>query len=133
MWTLPLLLAIFFAPSSAIAGAADFSVFYCIHAERPCEETSREAPLGRADAMALARRTLATNDDFIGFVDASDTTVQFYVEGDDTILVDLPVPARKGSYATRLTREQALRLIAGLSPPFSRYPAELRMTFSSWK
>src|SRR5436305_11770061 len=94
------------------AAAADttgnLSFFYCIHAERSCKETTEPAPVRSGNAMAVARRALPTKDDFIGFTDAQDTTLQFYAEGRDSILVDMPDPKLKGSYTTHMTRDQAL-------------------------
>jgi hypothetical protein len=121
------------AANAAAADTAGLRVFYCIHAERPCKETTEEVPIGARDSSMLARKVMATKDDFIGFTDAHHDTLQFYVEEPDSILVDMPMPQLKGSYSMHVNRAEALRLIAGLAPPLSRYRASLKLKFAKWQ
>jgi hypothetical protein len=133
---LPLTLGIaMFAISTLRASAAPEShlkFFYCIQAERPCKETTPEAPVASGHPMEVARRALVKSGDFIGFTDAEDTTLQFKLEDGDSVLVDLPNPKLAGSYSTHLKRAQALKLIDGLSPPLARYRSELKLKFAKW-
>jgi len=126
-------LAMVFSTGAAAADTGSLRAFYCIHAERSCAETKALVPVSARDAKALAQRALATKDDFVGFVDAQETTLQFYVEAADSILVDMPVPKLQGSYATHMTRAQAVQLIARLAPPLSRYRARLKLVFAKWQ
>jgi hypothetical protein len=128
-----LLLSFVFSSGAAAADTSGLRLFYCIHSERPCKDTPEQKSASRDDALLLARRALATKDDFVGFTDPHDTTLQFYVEDTDSILVDMPVPKMKGSYATHLNRAQALKLIADLSSPLSRYRSDLKLKFAKWK
>ncbi len=58
--------------------------------------------------MDVARRAFVKSDDFIGFTDAADSTLQFKLEAaGDSILVDLPDPTRQGS--TRCTSSASRR------------------------
>ncbi len=127
-----LLMSAFLAPLAAAEPPGNLSFFYCIHAERSCKETTGPAPVRAGNAMAVARRALPTKDDFIGFTDAHDTTLQFYAEGRDSILVDMPDPKLQGSYTTHMTRDQALKLIDKLSPPLARYRSDLKLKFAKW-
>lgn len=117
---------------SAAVGTSGLRFFYCIHAEHPCKETAAEVPVASGNAMAVAKRVLSTKDDFLGFVDAEEITLQFYVEEVDSILVDMPVPEKKGSYSAHLDRAQALKLITRLAPPLARYRSKLKLTFAKW-
>jgi hypothetical protein len=131
-----LFLVLLFVTFSAAASAAEtdgLRLFYCIHSERPCKETTQPISVSRGDALSLARKAPLAKDDFVGFIDAHDTTLQFYVERTDSILVDMPMPQLKGSYATHLNRAQALKHIAALSSPFSRYRSELKLKFAKWE
>ena|ERR1700709_1481573 len=121
------------APLAAAEAPGNLSFFYCIHAERSCKETTGPAPVRSGNAMAVARRALPTKDDFIGFTDAHDTTLQFYAEGGDSILVDMPDPKLQGSYTMHVTRDQALKLIDKLSPPLVRYRSDLKLKFAKWQ
>ena len=127
------LLSITFSVAAAAADPNGLRLFYCIHAESSCKDTAEEVPVSSQDALAIARRALSTKDDFVGFVDAQQITLQFYVEDTDSILVDMPVPKLKGSYSSHLNRAQALKLIAGLSPPLARYRSELKLKFAKWE
>ena len=128
-----LLLLITFSAAASAAETDGLRLFYCIHSERPCKETTQPISVSRGDALLFARRALLAKDDFVGFIDHQDTTLQFYVEHIDSILVDMPMPELKGSYATRLNRAQALKLIAGLSSPLSRYRSDLKLKFAKWE
>lgn len=130
---LVLMSTLLLAAAVAAKEAGGLKFFYCIHSERPCKETTPPAPVVSDNAIVVARRALATKDDFIGFVDSHDTTLQFKAEGGDSILVDLPVPKEKGSYDTHLSRAQTLKLIGSLSPPLSRYRSELKLKFEKWE
>jgi hypothetical protein len=118
-------------PASA-APESHLKFFYCIHAERPCKETTPEVPVSSGHPMEVARRAFVKTGDFIGFTDARDVTLQFKLEEADSVLVDLPDPKLKGSYQTHLKRAQALKLIDGLSPPLDRYRDELKLKFAKW-
>jgi hypothetical protein len=133
MRLLLLLVAVTIAASAAAAETKGLRAFYCIHSERPCNETSEDIPVSAGDALVLARRALSTKDDFVGFTDADGTTLQFYVEEVDSILVDMPVPQQQGSWSTHVDRARALKLIAGLGPPLSRYRSSLKLQFEKWK
>ena len=128
-----LLLSISLSAAEAAADTGDLRVFYCIHSERSCKDTAEEVLVSSGDALLLARRALSTKDDFVGFVDGHQTTLQFYVKDTDSILVDMPIPQLKGSYAAHLNRAQALKLIAHLSPPLLRYRSELKLRFAKWQ
>jgi hypothetical protein len=121
---------------SGTAAAADpggLRLYYCIRAEQDCVAPSAPVPTETKMSMAIAGRALATKDDFVGFTDKDETTLQFYVEGPDSILVDMPEPEKKGSYQTHTDRGRALQIISRLSPPLSRYRTDLKMEFSKWQ
>jgi hypothetical protein len=126
------LLTIGLACTATAVDTGGLSFFYCIHAEQNCKATEGEVPVKNGNAALVARRALSTKDDFVGFVDARQTTLQFFVEDIDSILLDMPFPKQKGSFSTHMNRAQALSLIARLSPPLARYRKELKLEFGKW-
>lgn len=112
--------------------AAELRLFYCIHAKGSCDDPNDAFAASPREIATVAPKALATKDDFVGFVDLDETTLQFYVEANDVILIDMPVPALKGSYTGHLTRVEALRLIARLSSPLARYRSQLKLKFVRW-
>ena len=89
-------------------------------------------PSFKAKALAIAEKALSSKDDFVGFIDADETTLQFLVDGTDSVWVDLPAPELKGSYGVHTNRARVLQIISRLSPPLSRYRAELKLEFAKW-
>ena len=130
------ILALLLLSTVAVSASADdtgsMQLFYCIHSEHNCVDPSAAVPTGRAKALAIAEKALSSKDDFVGFTDVHETTLQFYVDGADSVWVDMPVPERKGSYGVHTNRAKALQIISRLSPPLSRYRAELHLEFKEW-
>jgi hypothetical protein len=127
-----LLLLVAFSAAVAAEDTSSLRLFYCIHAEQSCVDPSVAVSANSERVLTVAGRALSAKDDFVGFIDADETTLQFYVEGTDFILVDMPIPELKGSYSTHLSRAKALQIIGRLSAPFSRYRSELNLEFARW-
>jgi hypothetical protein len=68
------------APASA-ENKNTLRLFYCVHAEQRCANPDDALPTTPAKTAAIARKSLSTQEDFVGFIDASDTTLQFFVDG----------------------------------------------------
>jgi hypothetical protein len=129
---LALLSLIVFAVSASADDKGRLQLFYCIHSEHNCVSPSAPVPAEHAMALAIAEKALSSKDDFVGFIDADETTLQFLVDGTDSVWVDLPAPELKGSYGVHTNRVRALQIISRLSPPLSRYRAELKLEFAKW-
>jgi hypothetical protein len=130
--TLALLLLSIVAASTSADYTGSLQLFYCIHSEHNCVSPSAAVPSNHAEALAVAEKALSSKDDFVGFTDVHETTLQFYVDGADSVWVDMPVPERKGSYGMHTNRAKALQIISRLSPPLSRYRSELHLEFKEW-
>jgi hypothetical protein len=120
------------AVSASADDAGSLQMFYCIHSEHDCVSPSAAVPSNHAKALAVAEKAFSSKDDFVGFTDVHETTLQFYVEEVDSVWVDMPVPERKGSYGMHTSRAKALQIISRLSPPLSRYRSELHLEFKEW-
>jgi len=129
---LALLLLSISAVSTSAGDTGSLQLFYCIHSEHNCVDPSAAIPSNNENALAVAEKALSSKDDFVGFTDVHETTLQFYVDGADSIWVDMPVPERKGSYGVHTNRAKALQIISRLSPPLSRYQSELHLEFKEW-
>jgi len=129
---LALLLLSISAVSTSAGDTGSLQLFYCIHSEHNCVDPSAAIPSNNENALAVAEKALSSKDDFVGFTDVHETTLQFYVDGADSIWVDMPVPERKGSYGVHTNRAKALQIISRVSPPLSRYRSELHLEFKEW-
>jgi len=129
---LALLLLSISAVSTSAGDTGSLQLFYCIHSEHNCVDPSAAIPSNNENALAVAEKALSSKDDFVGFTDVHETTLQFYVDGADSVWVDMPVPERKGSYGVHTNRAKALQIISRVSPPLSRYRSELHLEFKEW-
>jgi hypothetical protein len=128
-----LLSALFFAGQMSAKDATNIQVFYCIHAETDCSVSGKPTLMAAEKIWRLAQRAMVAKDDFFGFVDNHDVTVQFMMEGPDVVLVDMPVPAQKGSYQTRVNHDTALALIKRMKAPLDSYKSTLQLKFAKWE
>ena len=98
----------------------DYKIFYC------CQETGDEVEsqtpfLADRDTMiSVALRTLRDEGDFFGIIDESDTTLQFMVQSSSEILIDIPIPAKGGSYNSIISPAELENTLLAISPPFSQ-------------
>ena len=129
---LALLLLSISAVSTSAGDTGSLQLFYCIHSEHNCVDPSAAIPSNNENALAVAEKALSSKDDFVGFTDVHETTLQFYVDGAYSVWVDMPVPERKGSYGVHTNRAKALQIISRVSPPLSRYRSELHLEFKEW-
>ena len=129
---LALLLLSISAVSTSAGDTGSLQLFYCIHSEHNCVDPSAAIPSNNENALAVAEKALSSKDDFVGFTDVHETTLQFYVDGADSVWVDMPAPERKGSYGVHTNRAKALQIISRLTPPLSRYRSELHLEFKEW-
>ena len=68
---------------------------------------------------------------FIGIIDENDATLQFIVNDDKTVSVDIPVPAERGSYARTTSLRECLEIVEGLDESIS--PKEISgLAFQAW-
>ena len=109
------------------------TVFYCMYEEQQCVKPSEQFQPKGKDIPHLAEVVLAdTKGSFIGFIDASDATLQFIIIGPDKVGVDMPDVASNGSFVKKMTIDQALEIIGSISAPLARYQSELGLEFKKW-
>ena len=128
-----LLLACLLFPPGAIPAGVSLNVFYCIYEERKCVSSDNPVSMERTDFLQLATMVLTgSKKNFIGFVDKSNTTLQFYLDRPDMVHVEIPVASRRGSLASDISLRRAQDIIASLSPPLSTYESKLDLKFQKW-
>jgi hypothetical protein len=84
------------------------------------------------DIEKTMREVLTAPDNFFGIVDRADAILQFAVNDDSTIRIDLPDPTRKGSLVKDADLEECITLVRQVGPAL----AELNivgMEFESWE
>jgi hypothetical protein len=105
-----------------------FFANYCEDEHLPSEEAElRDVDL-ILDSMDYI---LHMPDNFLGITDLNDTTIQFMVNKDKTIHVEIPKPQDQGSYTMNLNLQDCLKLVKGLDGQIDiqKYP---EFIFESW-
>ncbi len=112
--------------------SGDYKVFYCVHQKKECVSPDHPVSMPRDAAVSLMKSVATEKDAFLGFTDSKEVTLQFYTRQPHRIWVEIPVPAKKGSYGTLLTEEKALAVIRDLSGDLEAQKAALGLKFESW-
>lgn len=107
-------------------------VFYCVYQADDCVEPAEAIRIEKEDIGDLLAAVAAGERNFIGFVDSAGTTLQFYVDAIDEIWVDIPVPAKKGSFGKTVSEDEFRSLVMTLEPPFENYTESLGLRFRRW-
>ncbi len=107
-------------------------VFYHIH-KGPCVDADQAVPLPLAAIVALAGDVASHDENFIGFIDAADTTLQIAPQGNGRFHIEMPVPARRGSLAMMADRATYDAVIAELQAPLAVYAQTLPLDFQAWQ
>ena len=78
------------------------------------------------------REVLTAPDNFFGVVDRGNVILQFAVNDDSTIRIDLPDPTRKGSLVKDADLEECIALVRQAGPSLATLNI-VGMKFESWE
>ena len=120
------------APNASATDSPYARVFYCVYQADDCISGDTPVALDRDATLALVERVLAREDNFIGFVDEADTTLQFYVDEAGKIWVEIPDVAERGSHGRHIDPTAVRSTIGDLSTPLSKYRERLGLEFRAW-
>ena len=94
-----------------------FYADYCEDKAIPSEEAwtrSKDEILHSMDCVLHVPRN------FCGIIDDNDVTLQFMVNDDRSVHVEVPASAERGSYATTMKLEECLELVRSLGDTIQR-------------
>lgn len=63
------------------------------------------------EIIELMKSVLIRPENFLGIVDKNDRTLQFIVNSDYSLDVDIPIPDQKGSYTKTISLHEAVKLV----------------------
>lgn len=107
-------------------------VFYCIYQNDDDVPSNKPVRLEKARVLEIAREVAAGEKNFLGFVDAAGTTLQFFVDEIGKIWMEIPNPKERGSYGIHIDEARLLQLLETLHEPFEAYKASEQMQFTPW-
>lgn len=108
------------------------AVFYCTYQSGECVPGQSAIGVDPEDMGPLLERVMALEENFIGFVDREDTTIQFFVDAPDRIWMEIPVPEEQGSYGIQMSADETKSLIEMLEAPYMDYRKRLNLPFVPW-
>jgi hypothetical protein len=115
----------------AYADEHRLKAYYCMYEEQQCTD---KFEIEAKHIAHLARVVLSdTEGNFLGFVDADGTALQFIVIAKDRVGIDLPVPAAEASYQREVDVEGALKIIDTLTAPLLAYKSKLDLELREWR
>lgn len=109
----------------------NYRLFYTDYCEGKSLESANARVATKDEILHSMDCVLHMPDNFLGVIDARDTTLQFMVGKDRSITVDIPDVERQGSYSKTSSLSDCLELVRGLTENISA--AEISgLTFNSW-
>lgn len=104
--------------------------FYCIYQEDLNIDANNLIDLNRNQINKLIEKIILRQGNFIGFIDDENTTIQFVFEGKNTVLIDIPLLDKCGSFSKTISVQQIKKIITELKAPYKLYIDYLKMEFS---
>jgi TPR repeat protein len=117
---------------TAFASHAYDSVFYCLYQNDNCVKSSAATKLTKAKVLALVTKVKEHKKNFIGFIDESHTTLQFYLDDENKVWVEIPSPQKNGAYGKHIDVNKMQKIISDLKPPYSEYKKTLNLKYKAW-
>ena len=108
------------------------NVFYCTYQNQTCVDSSAEMSATEEEVSKLVELVGAGQENFLGFVDSDGTTIQFFADDVDDILVEIPDVEKKGSYGKKINQSEMRSIVKDLAPPYLNYIKSLDLKLKSW-
>lgn len=108
------------------------SLYYCTYQNNEILESADAIRVNDTELTRILKNVLDGNKNFVGFIDGSDTTLQFYVEAKDKVWLDIPVTKNNGSYGMYISGDVMLEIVKSLNEPYIKYLDKLNLEFQSW-
>ncbi len=107
-------------------------VFYGMYQNGQSVEANNAAPIKKQVLTNLVKTVGECDQNFIGFIDETDTILQFFVDKVNDIWVEIPEVKKKGSYSKRINQIEMESIITNLKTPFKEYKTRLELDFKAW-
>lgn len=105
-------------------------VFYCIYQDDDDVNGDNLRSVNIKEVQLLVDRILQKPENFIGFVDKTKTTIQFFLETDGIVIIDIPDMQKGGSYSKEITPIEMREIINNLQEPYTNYITKLNLQFN---
>jgi len=108
-----------------------YRVFYCCDSTREDVGSDDGISMDRDTLISKASQVLRKSGDFVGAVDDQGTTLQFRLEEDGRVWMEVPREDEGGSYGKHIPLDEVERVLLAL-PDRIDHQAFTDMEFVSW-
>jgi len=109
----------------------EFRVFYMSHETEDRVDATEPYLTDRDTMVSMAQQLLRGDGDFFGIIDERGTTLQFIMQGEDDVWMEIPMPSKGGSYGRVLPIENLETMLLSIEPPF--LPSRIEgLNFQQW-
>ena len=91
-----------------------FKLFYTDYSEDKHVRSGEAESASLENIIASMNRLLHEPDNFIGIIDDNNVMLQFMVEDDGTICIDLPIHDRNGSFTKNSDLSESIKVVNAL-------------------
>lgn len=107
-----------------------YFAYYCCYSTNEVVEAHEAYEIELDWAQNIVLDILRDERDFFGLTDDSGTSLQFFRTG-DSVLMEIPVPAEKGSYGKTISVEEVAPIIKSL-PSTIKMENFSDLNFKAW-
>ena len=109
----------------------EYSVFYTRYETGDTMDSNTPYSCDRDTMVAMGQQILRADGDFFGIVDENTLTLQFMVQDDGRIWMELPVPSEGGSYGKHILSSDLECELLSVMLPFD--PSRMEgLRFERW-
>jgi len=108
-----------------------FKLFFADYSENKIVESKDARIATKSEILRSMNSVLHMPRNFIGVIDKDETTLQFMVNDDKTIHVDVPAPTRTGSFVKTAELRECLGLVSNLGSTIDVARID-GLVFKSW-
>lgn len=111
---------------------SSIKVFYCIYQNKKAVDHDEPISVMGIEIPELIEEVTSMKENFIGFVDKDETSLQFFIDDLDEIWMEIPIPAEKCSYGTYIDRKSMQEIVQNLKAPFIDYKEKFNLDPQPW-
>ncbi|MCB9891415.1 MAG: hypothetical protein H6833_07200 [Planctomycetes bacterium] len=106
-------------------------VFYCCYETEDRQDLDELQEIDRDSIIDLALQILRSDGDFFGIVDEGGAALQFMVQADSNVWMEVPAPERRGSYGCTIRWGDVEGVLRDLNLPLGRGDLP-GLSFQAW-
>ena len=109
----------------------NFKVFFSCHSTSNRVDSQNPIVHDKSICIDLALQMLQDDGDFYGLIDDNNRAIQFIVNPDSSISMDIPIPEKQGSFTKIVSKEEVVDTLDSIKNPMDIHSIK-GLEFKSW-